>query len=260
MDQRWAAIGENPPDSSLRDTTPIWAQTRLPRFQLLNQLLTTADEIEQYDYVFLLDDDIWLPESFVEPFLDIQERLQLGMAQPARTSESSYTFPIVLQQPGLLARETNFVEVGPLISFSRGTFRLVYPFDDASGMGWGLEYMWAFAMRENGIKMGIVDALAVKHTLRPSATYDSSIATQQQTQLLARHPHLSPETAHRVIEIFPLAGGKPEDYADLLVADWLRMKQSILLRGRRFLGEYGLGAFCRRLAQPWLWWGRSRLG
>jgi hypothetical protein len=256
MDQRWAAIGEKRPDSTLADTTPAWAQTRRPRFQLLNELLAGADGLEQYDYIFLLDDDIWLPDCFVEQFLDVQERLQLGMAQPARTTESSYAFPIVLQQPGLVARQTNFVEVGPLVSFSRAAFRLVYPFDDAYAMGWGVEYMWAFVMRENGIKMGIVDALAVKHTLRPSATYDSSIAARQQAELLASHPHLSVKTAHQVIEAFPLAGGRPEDYADLLVADWLRMQQSILARGRRFLQEQGLGAFFRRLFQPWLWLGR----
>ena len=135
----------------------------------------------------------------------MQRRLDFSIAQPARTSNSYIDHPIVEQQRGVVARRTQFVEIGPVVSFHRSVFPLVFPFDVTSPMGWGYENVWAERVTSRGLRMGIIDAAPVDHSLRPPlSNYRWSDADAGQTALFARHVHLSLDECMRVIEVFPL--------------------------------------------------------
>jgi hypothetical protein len=131
-----------------------WHQPTLaPKFRLINRLLS-QERLGDYEYLIVIDDDIQLPENFLHLFLDAQAALDFRLAQPARTPKSYIDHPIVAQQAGTFARQTRWVEVGPLVSIHRSIFDLVLPFDERSPMGWGYENVWAYELWTRRLKMG----------------------------------------------------------------------------------------------------------
>ena len=138
---------------------------------------------ERYDHVLLVDDDVDLPAGFLDRFLDIQRSLGFALAQPARSIGSPADHPIVLQQPGALARRTLFVEVGPVLSIARSALDAVLPFDLRSSMGWGYEAVWSHRLGERSA-IGIIDATPVDHRLRPTAAHYAKSAREAEQ----RHP------------------------------------------------------------------------
>src|SRR5262249_27866144 len=136
--QRWAALCGEPPTSRVAEVTVLKLPERTPKFTILDRLLAAGDR-EQYDYIVLADDDIIVPEGFLDAFIGLQDDLDFAVAQPARTGNSYIDHSIVRQQPDLLARRTMFVEIGPAVSLHRSCFGLVLPFDLTSPMGWGYE-------------------------------------------------------------------------------------------------------------------------
>jgi len=199
--QRWAALGGEASNGALCSITALAETGPAPKYALLNRLLADED-LDDYDFVVTTDDDIVLPEGFIDLFCGIQAELQLDMAQPARTLNSFVDHPIVLQQRGVLARRTLFVEIGPLVSFGRRTYDIALPFDESNPMGWGFENVWAYELRRRGLSQGIVDAVPVDHSLRePVAHYEWSDANADRDRYLARHPHLAYEECFRVLEV-----------------------------------------------------------
>jgi glycosyltransferase involved in cell wall biosynthesis len=201
VSQRWVALGGDPPDGELGSVTAMTANEPTPKYSLLNRLLADED-VEGYDFVLTTDDDIVLPDGFLDLLLGVQAGVGFDLAQPARTLNSYVDHPIVLQQRGVVARRTLFVEIGPLVSFGREIYDLVFPFDESNPMGWGFENVWAHLLRERGRSEGIVDAVPVDHSIRePVAHYEWSDAAGDRARYLARHPHLPLEECFRVMEI-----------------------------------------------------------
>jgi hypothetical protein len=201
IEQRWVALGDQTPPANLESVTALMVSEPTPKYALLNRLLAEED-LSGYDFVLTTDDDIVLPDGFPDLFLGAQAGLGFDLAQPARTPNSHVDHPIVLQQRGVVARRTLFVEIGPLVSFGRDIYDLVFPFDEANPMGWGFENVWAHLLREHGKSEGIVDAVPVDHSIRkPVAHYEWSDANADRDRYLASHPHLPYEQCFRVLEI-----------------------------------------------------------
>jgi hypothetical protein len=191
-------------DSSIQKVTRICQRSPLPKFLLMNQLLE-QEPLDTYEYVVIADDDILLPENFLDGFLGAQSAFGFRLAQPARTPNSFIDHSITRRTEGILARETLFVEIGPVTSFHRSIFHLVFPFDMTSPMGWGYENIWAYRLSERGFAMGIIDAYPVDHSLRPPAVYyDRTAAKQAQQRLLGSQPHLPVKRYYSTLKIFPL--------------------------------------------------------
>jgi hypothetical protein len=58
-------------------------------------------------------------------------------------------------------------------------------------------------VEEAGLRMGIVDATPVAHTLRkPMANYERGTADREMRAYLAAHPHLDRERAFTILEAF----------------------------------------------------------
>ena len=268
--QRWIAIGRNPSSKALADATVRVVTQKTPKFQLLNEMFAAYDDLADFDYIFLMDDDILIPNRFIDRFLPIQEQLGFALAQPARSPASYSGHRIVLQQPGLLARETLFVESGPLLSFTREAFALTVPYDLTSSQGWGYEFYWAQLAVERGWTMGVIDSLPVQHTLRKTGvTYDSGEAGRHMDSFLAANRHIPPDESFRVLRVYPLGGRDPEDYRALIEADWRGAPprdRTLIGRARTYLRRYGWRKFAARLLRPWDWLGlkagvrSSRLG
>jgi len=198
---RWAGLTENAQDSAALPATALVVPAPMPRCSLLNRLL---GGFESFDWVVVVDDDVELPPGFLDAALSLAERHDLALCQPARTADSFSDHPIVTCQPGLSARQTRFVEIGPCVLMRRDAAASLLPFEEAAGMGWGLDFVWPAIMDARGLRMGILDAVPIAHRLRrPVSGYSWATADEEMRRTLARHAHLPPEQAFSVLDAWP---------------------------------------------------------
>lgn len=200
VEQQWVVIG----NSSIRDPSQVveTLSSSEPKFVILNRVLGSTD-LRAYDYVIITDDDIELPISFLDSYLQWVSKFNFALAQPARTHDSYIDHRFVEQLEGITARQTRFVEIGPLFSIRADALPILTPFNVTSPMGWGYDFTWPVAMDAASLKMGIVDAVPVSHKLRkPGAHYAAWDAGRQMSTYLASHPHLEPEEAFCIVESF----------------------------------------------------------
>ncbi len=198
--QRWAALTLSGAASPPLAHTAHVQHGRAPRFALLNALI---GDPEPYDWVIACDDDVEAPPGFLDAFLAHAMGHDFALCQPARTEDSYIDLPITRAAPGLIARRTRVVEIGPMIAIRRDAFAHVLPFDDGEGMGWGWEFIWARRLEEAGLRCGIIDACAVAHRLRaPAAHYSGAAASARMRALLEAKPHIAREEAFTVLEAY----------------------------------------------------------
>lgn len=204
VEQRWLGLGNTLSKGRVGSVTVGYTTQKTPKFQLINQLISQVN-LELFEYVMVADDDIELPGKFIDRFLDALAVTNFSLSQPARTLDSYIDHPIVTQQLGVLGRQTLFVEIGPVTVFHRSCFKLVFPFDLTSPMGWGYENVWAEKLTANNLKLGIIDSLPVRHNLRkPVVNYSWEIADRQRTEFLLNEKHLSIQDCYRVIDVYPI--------------------------------------------------------
>ena len=197
--QRWVAIGAASTSAELGSVTVLQVASPAPKFVLVNRVLADID-IGGFDYVLVVDDDIHLPRHFLPSFLAYQDAFDFALAQPARAWHSHFDHAIAMRRPWLLARRTRFVECGPLVSFRRDAAALLLPFAHPQQL-WGLDFVWPVALERRSLKMGIIDAVAVDHSLRPqAAAYDKSRHDAAMHRFLAGTPHLPMAEAFTVID------------------------------------------------------------
>jgi hypothetical protein len=169
------------------------------KFQNANALLR---EQAPADWTLLVDDDVALPTGFVDGFVALAEAFDFDLAQPAQTLASHAAWASARRVPFAIARETNFVEIGPLTAFGRRAADALLPFPDLR-MGWGLDLHWAALAAQRGWRLGVIDALAVEHETRPvGGGYSTTEATSEAQRFLADHPYLDAAQAGRTLSAY----------------------------------------------------------
>jgi GT2 family glycosyltransferase len=166
------------------------------RFENLNGLLAAHPPAQHnVDWLLTIDDDVTLPRGFLDRLLFLAERLALDLAQPAHRLRSHAAWQVTRRQPGVVARETRFVEIGPITLFAPSTFATLLPFPPLR-MGWGLDLHWAALARSRGWRLGVLDAVAIGHATAPAASaYSRAEAQAEARAFLAHRPHLGAEEA-----------------------------------------------------------------
>ncbi len=197
----------------------------LGKFQNLNRLLAAArdsgapettarqpgasheqsgdcDGIERYDWLLVVDDDVVLPHHFLDRLLFLAERLDFQLVQPAHRARSHAAWRITRRRAGAVARQTPFVEIGPVTAFARATFGALLPFPDVR-MGWGLDLHWAALARTYGWRCGVLDAVAIRHSIAPAgAAYSRAAAVAEARTLVAARPHLTAAEAQTTLSTY----------------------------------------------------------
>jgi hypothetical protein len=202
VEQKWISLGKKQPDPHLIPFTMQVTASPLPKFVLLNQLLSKID-LQEFEFLIITDDDIRLPVNFLDSYLALVSRHNFALAQPARTHDSYIDHQFVEQLDGINARRTRFVEIGPLFSFHRTAFAHFLPFDETSPMGWGLDFVWPVLAEKHDLNIGIVDATPVVHNLRkPVAYYNYSDANDAMIEYLAHQSYLSKKDAFFILESY----------------------------------------------------------
>lgn len=200
--QRWTAIGKHPGSEDVRKVTAESLRRGLPKFILLNKMLK-REILDKYDFVIVCDDDITLPHNFLADYLGLVMKHDLALAQPARTHNSYIDHHFVERLDGLDARRTRFVEIGPVFSVRKDIYPVIFPFDESSYMGWGYDFVWPCLIDKLGLRMGIVDATPVEHSMRkPVKNYKHGDADRSMADYLSRNSHLSKSEAFRILESY----------------------------------------------------------
>jgi hypothetical protein len=197
--QRWIAL--KPADEEGRTDIPgtvAVVSEPMSKFALLNRLLA---DLASFDWVILCDDDVEVAEGFVDALIATAQRFDFALCQPARTHDSYADHYFVTQLSGLLARQTRFVEIGPVVCVRRDAVPLLLPFNDDCGMGWGLDFVWPVIMENGGLRMGIIDSVPVAHRIRkPMANYAHAEADREMAHTLAANRHLTYQQAFQIVE------------------------------------------------------------
>jgi hypothetical protein len=168
------------------------------KFENLNRLLA-KHAIDDHDWLLVIDDDVELPRGFVDQFLFLCDRFSLQLAQPAHRLSSHAAWPQTRRRIGSVARESCFVEIGPVTAFARATFPVLLPFPDLA-MGWGLDAHWAALARRHGWRCGVLDAVAIGHREAPAGDrYSREAAIAEARDFLAGRPYLDSLEARRTL-------------------------------------------------------------
>jgi len=202
VEQSWIALGSGEISHRMRRHTVCRQTARVPKFTLINRLPAAA-EAATFDYVVVCDDDIYVPEDFLDDYLAEVDARGFALAQPARTLDSYVDHLFVRQLAGIASRQTRFVEIGPLFSMRDDALRWLTPFSDESPMGWGYDFAWPRLLESRGLKLGVVDRTPVSHSLRkPVSHYRHAEADRQEQAYLQKVPHLSRIEAFTIVESF----------------------------------------------------------
>jgi hypothetical protein len=165
------------------------------KFENLNALIGEPDA----DWVLVVDDDVVLPARFLDRMVALSETFDLALAQPAQTLASHAAWRIARRRPRSLLRETRFVEIGPVTIFRRDAAAELMPFPPLR-FGWGLDLAWAATALDRGWRLGVADALAVRHDAAPvGSAYSSEEAIEEARSFLATRPYLSSAAARETL-------------------------------------------------------------
>jgi hypothetical protein len=168
------------------------------KFENLNALIA-GHALEQHDWLLAIDDDVELPRGFLDAFLFLAERFDLRLAQPAHRRRSHAAWAVTRRRGGSVVRETGFVEIGPVCAFHASTFPTLLPFPPLRA-GWGLDSHWAAVAREHGWRIGVVDALPIRHAMRRIAgSYRHADAFAEARAFLADRPYVTAAEAQRTL-------------------------------------------------------------
>jgi hypothetical protein len=195
-------------DPRLRDHTVAGALSG-GKFENLNRVLAAAEErrgaaperasADAPDWTLVVDDDVRFPRGFLDRFVAVCELFGLDLAQPAQTLRSHSAWKVTRRRPASLVRETRFVEIGPVTAFSRRAAAELLPFPELR-YGWGLDLHWAAVAAQRGWRLGVVDAVPVRHeTGLVAASYSRADAETEAARFLADRPYLPAVRANEVI-------------------------------------------------------------
>lgn len=198
--QRWAAVALGGAGlSDLPGTIARYTEVT-PKFTIIDALAADAGD---FDWLLISDDDVELPDGFIDCFLALAGQFDFALCQPARTIDSYIDHGLVMQAPGLLARRTRFVEIGPFVAIRRDAMRHLLPFGPEAGMGWGLDFIWPVTMERAGLRLGVIDAAPIAHRMRKPVTgYDHGTESRAMFERMALNPYLPHEEAFTVLEAY----------------------------------------------------------
>jgi hypothetical protein len=200
------ALGSTGPADATLATETVASGLGGGKFENLNKVLAATHGAD-FDWLVVVDDDLRLPRRFLDRFVGLCERFELDLAQPAQSQRSHSAWRVTRRRPASLVRETRFVEIGPLTAFGRGAAAELLPFPELR-FGWGLDLHWAALAAERGWRLGVVDAVPVRHEARTvAAGYPRREAEEEAARFLSDRPYLPSARAGDTLAVHRRAPG-----------------------------------------------------
>ena len=140
------------------------------RPELINRLVASF-RYEDGRWLIMSDDDVVIRAKQFTLWLRLAVFTGLDLSQPSHLPISRTSWNIGRQRISTFVRIGRWVEQGPLVAFSPRARGTCFPLREDFGMGWGLELGWA-ALPDKGFRLGIVDAVGMRHYGRVAVDYD----------------------------------------------------------------------------------------
>ncbi len=164
----------------------------------LAQKYIKPENISEYDYIFVWDDDLCLSPNFsLDEYINTIRRYGFDISQPALFRGSYSSHAVTEQQPNWLCRQTNFVEIMCPVFTQKAWCDFYCYLDKQNNSCWGYDYVFNKLGR-----CGIVDMQAIIHTRPVSARGPQ--ARRERDLFVSKHG-LSRITT--TIESYPLEEG-----------------------------------------------------
>lgn len=136
-----------------------------------------GDRVDNYDWIWLPDDDLMADMPTLNGFFEIVAEHELDLAQPALGPSSYVAHKITVQRPHMMLRFTTFVEI-MAACFSRPALRICAPYFAATVSSWGPDILFPKLLGYPQRSIAIVDATPVIHT-RPHGRGPNTTLTWQ---------------------------------------------------------------------------------
>lgn len=142
----------------------------------------SVEDLLKYDFVCVADDDLVMDFEELSRFMDVMREDGIDLAQLSLTRDSSHSFPMTVNDGGYGYRLTNFVEVMAPI-FSNYAIRRLYGTFGMNKSSWGLDYLWAKWLVEEGRKIAICDEYQMRHMRPVASTYPEGVLMRASADL-----------------------------------------------------------------------------
>lgn len=120
---------------------------------------------EEYLYIWLLEEDLFIPTSTVKSVISACQWRVFPIFQPSLTVDSYFSFAVTVQNKQFYVRATDFVEqMCPALSTN--FLSSIYQSFDENYSGFGYEWLWQRRFEEIGDFAAILDHAPVYH-VRP---------------------------------------------------------------------------------------------
>jgi hypothetical protein len=140
------------------------------RFSLINHLYNSKP-VSDGAWVVVADDDVYFLNGDLRTMIQVMKQTGFAFAQPGQSTLGWWTDMFSVSRPFVLARDTNFVDQGPLFLADPDFFQLMFPLPESDDMGWGVEAEW-YRLNSGRSRMGIIDACRVVHCHKTASSYD----------------------------------------------------------------------------------------
>jgi len=133
------------------------------KFKLVYDYLTANQQLlDQYDYLYIPDDDIDIDTKNINCLFRLMEEYKLDIAQPAIIN-SYYSYLHTLRRPNSILHYTNFVEVMQPCFSREALLKVLFTFNETSS-GWGIDFHWGELVDYQKYNMAIIDEVMSIHT------------------------------------------------------------------------------------------------
>jgi hypothetical protein len=154
------------------------------------------------DWMITIDDDVLLPPGFLDRFLALCEHFDFTLAGATQTHRSYAAWGVMRRHWLSLARQTRYVEIGPVTAFRPEAVNRLFPMPPLY-YGWGIDQHWAAVAEQENWRIGVVDATPIRHERNPiGASYSRGEAGAEAERFLAAHPHLTNEEANTTLRTY----------------------------------------------------------
>ncbi|HTX24590.1 MAG TPA: hypothetical protein VMD03_08035 [Steroidobacteraceae bacterium] len=197
-----------------------------------------------YRYVWIMDDDVYLPPGDVSRFFDFCERYSTYVSQPALRWFTHTTLNSLVRNPVCILRRVSFVEVMAPCFSTPALERLIHTFDWTKST-WGTDWAWG-CLLQGEQPLYVVDAIVMEHTRtgdgRPGAFYQKlSAMGVDPAEELSRVRRMFPDFvgARTLADGHVFRAGIPRSLAPLVWRLFERLKVIVRLR-KQFLRQWRL--------------------
>lgn len=141
-----------------------------------------SDILDQYDYLFLPDDDLDMSLGDINRLFEIAEGFQLDLCQPSLTHHSHCSWAITLWcgDPQVILRYTDFVEIMCPLFSKRGMSICMETFGK-NRVGMALDFVWPKLLHFTNI--AIIDSVRVTHG-RPLRDWPKIIDSEEEWRVI----------------------------------------------------------------------------